>query len=201
MIHVTHYGIHFAGADVAFLIQRRSATSLYPGLPCPFQMHRHSHSRACPHLVDLVIADDTDQDLLSDPLAAWTAAPVGVAVVHDPRGRHTALVERLLEMYNPTRPSLAPSWAMSQRKAWIEEAACSNLSPWCVFASGSQDLDRLKAIADHYPRPVLALSKEALPMFPGAQRLETSLTVDDLNGKNLPGLGAWSVRQRMLNGG
>lgn len=195
MIGVPHYGLHFAAGDVGFLLQKGAPQSHYSDLPCPFQVQRSTTARSCPHAVNLALADPAGREILDDPLAAWFADPTGIAVVHDPAKSTLPVLSQLARLYSLTRPTLDFAWTLTKR-AWLDEASITNLSPWGVIGVTSREVELIRTISA-YPRPVVLLSIEPLPLPPGAQRLNTDLKEADLENLSLERLGAWAVARRL----
>lgn len=187
MIQVHHYGLHFAAGSVGFLLQEGPAQSLY-SIDSPFSTAKRIGR--CPHRLDLEQRDDRHRGLLEDPLARWMAAPRGLAVLDGTE--HAGLVEKLTQLYWPTRSLLAPAWGYS--RVWRQELSCTNLCPWVLVGGTSAQVDLLRA-AEQYPRPVLVLAESIFPA-PGGVRLTTELT-DLPDPMALQRLGAWAAYERL----
>lgn len=184
MIRVHHYGLHYASGSIGFLMQPGATQSIYP-VDCPFYIQRTGYS--CPHRVDIDQRNDRYAGLLEDPLLAWMARPKGVALLQGVE--HTSLVEKLAEIYWPTKSLLSPAWGY--RRIWRQELSLTNFAPWILVGATSTEMDLLwNAVS--LPRPVLAITKEPLP---GLELTTNLSTVPDQPA--LRQLGAWAAYERL----
>lgn len=189
MIPVHHYGLHFADGAVGFLLQSGEPQAIHP-VDSPFYVAKHTGR--CPHRVDIDERDTTHTHLLEDPLARWMATPRGVAVIDGVH--HSGLVEKLTQLYSPTRSLLSIAWGY--RSVWRQELRCTNFCPWILVDGSVGQVDLLRA-AEQYPRPLLVLARSVMPA-PGGVRLTTDLTEADLPDPNaLRRLGAWAAYERL----
>lgn len=193
MKNIPHYGLHFAAGDVGFLIQNGPAQSIYPDLPCPFNLRRMGYEVSCPHGVELSEADSAGREIFADPLASWFANPTGIALVLDTDRRAASVASQLSQLYSPTRPALDFAWTLRQR-IWRFEAEVTNLSPWVLVGADVKCVNYIRSITT---RPVLLLAAENIPLPPNSFRLSTDLTESDLEPLALGQLGAWAVSRRL----
>jgi hypothetical protein len=207
MIDVTHYGLHRAPGNVAFLLQGNGATNaLNLQLDCPFEVTLSRKTLRCPHNIILPRKEPEEwiefrDFLLKDPLVhrmlprPRTIEKPAFIVLDD-----KLILSQLIRLSSYTRSPILPVWACSPAKI-THEMRVTNVQTMVftdVQNNNRRDFQRLLELAILAPRHTVFVGEPDFIPPPDVERITTNVVLGTLERLPLEQLGAWYLKQEML---
>lgn len=202
MIDVSHYGLHRADGNIAFLMQAETVSNAL-GLPlsCPFQVVPTSRWVQCNHRINLLPFSHTP--FMDDPVVRAMrpipqAAPAPVFIAGGIEMKKVLSILAGMSAY--IKPPIVPLWATNLKRIRYELQA-TNVQPLVITdlkPTDRKDVDAILEMATLHPRQLILLGSD--DMFFGSKvlRLKTNLTHDDLTPYNWAEIGAQVLKEEML---
>lgn len=206
MIHIEHYGLHRVEGDIPLLVQQDRVDHVL-GIHMDFEVQVRLR-RPCTHQIDLDAAEYhpildrfANDSLFQTMLPIPRVAPSRPLYIEETPVA-AALLRQLVRLTSPGSFSvMVPFWT-NRPHVHGQVLRETNLQPLILHGfrlEHAAPLAKVMEAAVFSPRPLIILgTRDTTPILGRAERITTSVTLQDLEGVNMEGVGAWALRQHML---